>query len=107
LREKREFRGKKKKLYFIGCWDFLAYATKCAGKGVSFIYSGNGSLVPQVHGGRNLTLFFIFTKITIHMAMRINVTTTPTRTPSTGVICTRTARDDAENTKNVIFVVDL
>jgi hypothetical protein len=39
----------------------------------------------------------------MQMAMRINVTTTPTRTPSTGVICTRTARDDAENSKNIIF----
>jgi hypothetical protein len=54
-----------------------------------------------------LTLFLNFTKITIHMAMRINVTTTPTRTPSTGVICTRTARDDAGNSKNIRFVVDL
>lgn len=43
----------------------------------------------------SLTLFFIFTKITMQMAMRINVTTTPTSTPRTGVICTRTARDDA------------
>ena len=39
------------------------------------------------------------------MAMRINVTTTPTSTPSTGVICTRTAREDAENFKDVKFVV--
>lgn len=36
--------------------------------------------------------------------MRTKVTTTPTRTPSTGVICTRTARDDAENSKNIIFM---
>lgn len=31
----------------------------------------------------------------MQMAMRINVTMTPTRTPRTGVICTRTARDGA------------
>jgi predicted small integral membrane protein len=47
--------------------------------------------------GRRLTLFFILTKITMQMAMRINVTTTPTSTPRTGVICTSTARDDAAN----------
>lgn len=46
---------------------------------------------------QNLTLFFIFTKITMQMAMSISVTTTPTSTPSTGVICTSTARDDAGN----------
>lgn len=51
-----------------------------------------------------LTLFFILTKITIHMAMRINVATTPTRTPSTGVIWTRTARDDAGNSQNIIYL---
>lgn len=39
----------------------------------------------------------------MQMAMSINVTTTPTSTPRTGVICTRTARDEAENSKYVIF----
>lgn len=31
----------------------------------------------------------------MQMAIRINVTMTPTSTPRTGVICTRTARDGA------------
>ena len=94
---------RRRKIYFIGGWDFKPTQPKL-GESKSFIYSC-WLTITDTSNKISLTLFFILTKITIQMAMRINVTTTPTRTPSTGVICTRTARDDAENFKDIRFVV--
>lgn len=54
---------------------------------------------------RRLTLFLILTKITMQTAMRISVTTTPTRTPSTGVIWTSTALDEAGETRKNIHLL--
>lgn len=50
------------------------------------LHLGEGFKVCREGKERRLTLFLILTKITMQIAIRISVTTTPTRTPSTGVI---------------------
>lgn len=76
--------GKEEK-YILLPVGILAYATKhvCV-KAKAYLLLLRA--YDKGYRAKRLTLFFILTKITMQMAMRSNVTTTPTRTPSTGVI---------------------